>query len=274
MPTYEQTILQIMTRPAPRLSSVIPGIHPELDQLCADMMAHDPETRPRDMAAVRERLLRIFPEIEGGRMPMRSLTNEIGHDATISADASGQVQAQVAAALARAGLSGVGLAAPRTGGTQSALAVAPPGDEEPIDDVAGVPTRSSGALVGVVAVLALVAGIAGVAFVKMHGAAPPPTAGGFGLVQSTVSVPAATAPVAAPVAPPVPAATTALPTTAAAPVVAAPAQTSKPVAATPRAPVAAQPVKAPAAAPAAPAHPAATDTASRPVGGVGESEGF
>ena len=73
MPTYEQTIVQIVTRPAPRLSAAVPDIHPELDRLCADMMAHDPNARPRDMAAVRERLQRIFPELEGAPDTRRSL---------------------------------------------------------------------------------------------------------------------------------------------------------------------------------------------------------
>jgi serine/threonine-protein kinase len=280
MPTYEQTILQIMTRPAPRISATIPEIAPDLDQLCADMMAHDPAQRPADMSIVRERLIRIFPEIEGGRLPMRSLTNEMGYDATLAADASGQVKAQVEAALARAGLSGVGLAVPRpsSAGTQSALAVNSSTDEEPVDDVAGVPKKKSGALVGAVAVVALLAGIGGVAFVKMHsGPAAPPAVAGYGLVQSTVALPAATtAPQAA-----------AEPAAVAAPTATAPA---KPAAAAKPAPApvaAAAPAAAADPAPAAPAKPArpakaASQPADKPekgdnsrmVGGTGESTEF
>jgi hypothetical protein len=263
-----------MTRVAPRISSVVPDVNPELDQLCADMMAHDPNARPRDMSVVRERLVRIFPEIEGGRLPMRSLTNEAGYEATLSADQSGQIKLQVEAALARAGLSGVGLAVPRSAGTQSALAVAPAGEEEePIDDVAGVPKRS-GALVGVVAVLALVAGVGAVAFVKMHGAAPPPAAGGFGLVQSTVAAPAvpvATTPTPAAAPPP---ATPPPPSVAAQPVSAPIAPAPKPVAPSTHA-QSAKPPKAtpPAAAPATPADkPEKEDV--RPVGGTTESKEF
>ena len=68
LPTYEQTIVRIVTTHAPLLSSVVPGVDPLLDQLCADMMAPDPAARPASMAAVRARLLQIYPDIELGRL--------------------------------------------------------------------------------------------------------------------------------------------------------------------------------------------------------------
>ncbi len=225
MPTYEQTILQIMTRPAPLISSVVPDVSPALDRLCAEMMAHEPSARPSDMAVVRERLLAIFPEIEGGRLPMRSLTNEAGYDQTLSADASGQVRALAEAALARAGLSGVGLAVSRPVPVQE-QPEAPSADDD-VSSVAGVPAPRRGMLIdsegenagvlsarlriGVVAVLALVTGVGLVALVKAHGSAPPPAAAStYGIVQST-TVAVATTPTppvptpvtASPVAPPV-----------------------------------------------------------------------
>jgi serine/threonine-protein kinase len=276
MPTYEQTILQIMTRPAPRLSSEVRDIHPELDQLCADMMAHDPEARPRDMMVVRERLLRIFPEIEGGRLPMRSLTNEVGYDQTVSADASGQMRAEVGAALARAGLSGVGLAVPRptSAGTQpSAAAVQAPTDEEPIADVAGVPPRRNGMLIAVVGILALATGVGVAALVKGRPAAPPaPT--GYGLVQSTPESPVTAAP-----------ALTQAPTAVAAvvPTVAAPPVVQVPPMPTPPPPKAEKSERghggraAKSAAAPPPASHAATEkepTPARPVGGTDESKEF
>jgi hypothetical protein len=192
MPTYEQTILQIMTRPAPRISSEMPEVDPDLDQLCADMMAHDPEARPRDMHAVRERLVRIFPELDGGRLPMRSLTGEPGYDQTLSADTTGQLKAQAGAALARAALSGVRPApGPAPGiAIQSAVALASASahsGEESVD-VAGVPARRRGMAIGVVAVLALAAGVAVVALVKGRAEVlPPPAVGGYGIVQSTIA---------------------------------------------------------------------------------------
>ncbi|MGO9707717.1 MAG: protein kinase domain-containing protein, partial [Polyangiaceae bacterium] len=289
MPTYEQTILQIMTRPPPRLITEIPDIHPELDRLCADMMAHDPNARPRDMAQVRERLLRIFPEIEGGRMPMRSLTNEAGFDATVAADAAGPVRAQLDAALVRAGLSGVGLAAPRPAQPATAPSfLAQTVTDEPIDDVAGVPQqgKKSGLLIAVVAILALVTGIGVVAIAKMHGAAPAqPPAGSFGLVQSTtVSAPVATATAMAPVAPaPTAVALQPLATSPAA-AQTKPAPPSAHAEHSAKQPAPAKGAVAAAPAPAAPAEkPQAAPAekpqkdqpaAARPVGGVGESESF
>jgi serine/threonine protein kinase len=71
--TYEQTILQLITTPAPRLSSVVPGIPPALDQLVADMMEHDPARRVQDMHTVRARLEGIYPELQGSAVKLKSL---------------------------------------------------------------------------------------------------------------------------------------------------------------------------------------------------------
>ena len=53
---YEQKILHIVMHARPRLRDVMPGVDPALDALVAAMLAHDPNARPRDMHAVRERL--------------------------------------------------------------------------------------------------------------------------------------------------------------------------------------------------------------------------
>jgi len=71
--TYEQTILQLITTPAPRLSTVVPDIPPALDQLIADMMEHDPARRVQDMHTVRERLAAIYPELQGSSVKLKSL---------------------------------------------------------------------------------------------------------------------------------------------------------------------------------------------------------
>jgi len=71
--TYEQTILQLITTPAPRLSTVVPDIPPALDQLIADMMEHDPARRVQDMHTVRERLAAIYPELHGSSVKLKSL---------------------------------------------------------------------------------------------------------------------------------------------------------------------------------------------------------
>jgi len=159
MPTYEQTILQIMTRPAPRISSVVHDVHPDLDQLCADMMAHDANARPRDM--------------------------------------SGQARAQVDAVLARSGLSGVGAAVarpPATPASSPTLAKRLLEGEDAIDDVDGVPKKGNGLLIGVMIGFILLGVGGGIFFMKMRAAPAPAGNAGYALVQSTAAVPPATAP--------------------------------------------------------------------------------
>jgi serine/threonine-protein kinase len=72
-PTYEQTILQIVSTPAPRLSSLAQDVPEALDDLVAEMLEHDVALRVPDMATVRERLLSIYPQIRGARMKLKSL---------------------------------------------------------------------------------------------------------------------------------------------------------------------------------------------------------
>jgi serine/threonine protein kinase len=71
--TYEQTILQLITTPAARLSSVVPGIPHALDDLVAGMLEHDLDRRVADMRTVRDRLSAIYPELHGSSVKLRSL---------------------------------------------------------------------------------------------------------------------------------------------------------------------------------------------------------
>jgi serine/threonine-protein kinase len=71
--TYEQTILQLISTPAPRLSSVVPAIPPALDDLVAGMLEHDIDRRVQDMRVVRDRLSAIYPELHGSSVKLRSL---------------------------------------------------------------------------------------------------------------------------------------------------------------------------------------------------------
>jgi serine/threonine-protein kinase len=71
--TYEQTILQLISTPAPRLSTVVPDIPPALDDLIAGMLEHDLDKRVPDMHQVRDRLSAIFPELHGSSVKLRSL---------------------------------------------------------------------------------------------------------------------------------------------------------------------------------------------------------
>jgi tRNA A-37 threonylcarbamoyl transferase component Bud32 len=300
MPTYEQTILQIMMRPAPRLRDLVPTIDPALDALCAEMMAMDPAARPQDMGAVRERLIRIFPEIETSRAPMRSITAEMGLEVTaFDAGMTGdRVQALVEEArrATAAGPAGTGVRRP---GTHSAVALdSHPDTEEAAPQVAGLPRRarktpwvlaaSAVALIGVVAVVGLTRG-------DRHADAP--AAAGAGLVQSTAApiapLPASPASPASSVSSAAPAAQVSAAVVATPPATTTPARTTTP--STP--PGAAHPARAaasharasartpeitagpvaPSAAPAAsPPPPRAAEEvpAARPVGGTGVANEF
>ena len=72
-PTYEQTILQIVSTDAPRLRSVAPHVPPALDDLVADMLARDVERRVPNMRVVRERMDAVFPELRGSSVRLKSL---------------------------------------------------------------------------------------------------------------------------------------------------------------------------------------------------------
>jgi len=56
---YEQKILHLVTKPRPRVRASIPDIDPALDELVAELLASDPDDRPPNMTAVRERLARL-----------------------------------------------------------------------------------------------------------------------------------------------------------------------------------------------------------------------
>lgn len=56
---YEKKILHIVTQPRPRLRDVLPGVDPALDQLVAEMLSSNPDQRPKDMRAVRDRFARL-----------------------------------------------------------------------------------------------------------------------------------------------------------------------------------------------------------------------
>ncbi|MDP9002054.1 MAG: protein kinase [Myxococcota bacterium] len=152
MPTYEQTILQIMTRPPERLSQFVPSVHQGLDQLCADMMAHDPLRRPQDMKTVRKRLARILPELGDVPLPV------IGGDS---------------------------MPAPPL--THTAVAVDSTASES-LRAIAGLPQKRSGAVyVGIAAIAAvgLVAGSLAVARIVRPISAISNAKSGYGLVQQT-----------------------------------------------------------------------------------------
>jgi serine/threonine-protein kinase len=72
-PTYEQTILQILSTEPMRLIEIVPDVPSALDELVAQMLERDVEKRVRDMREVRERLEAIYPEIRGSSLKLKSV---------------------------------------------------------------------------------------------------------------------------------------------------------------------------------------------------------
>ncbi len=72
-PTYEQTILQLVSTPAPRLSTLWPDAPPALDDLIADMLERDVSRRVPDMRTVRERIVAIHPRLREAGAKLKSL---------------------------------------------------------------------------------------------------------------------------------------------------------------------------------------------------------
>ncbi|MFO0658456.1 MAG: serine/threonine-protein kinase [Polyangiaceae bacterium] len=75
--SYEMTIVEVITKRAPRVSEKFPGVHPDIDQLVADMMEPEPVDRIADMATVRSRIIEIYPEIADIRLPMGALSGDL-----------------------------------------------------------------------------------------------------------------------------------------------------------------------------------------------------
>jgi eukaryotic-like serine/threonine-protein kinase len=63
LPTYEQMIIHLITKPNARAADAVPGLPPALDGLVSQMLAKEPEGRPQTMSVVLDRLLEIFPAL-------------------------------------------------------------------------------------------------------------------------------------------------------------------------------------------------------------------
>jgi serine/threonine-protein kinase len=186
--TYEQTILRIVTRPAPRISEKMPNVDPKLDQLVADMMAADPGARPPDMRAVRARLAAVFQSSDGSSGAIDSAPDVVA--------AAGSITQTGERVVVRSSSGGSAMAP-----TQTAVAI---DRSDAADDlvIAGLPKLpGSKALYAGAAAVAVLLAIVGIAASRSSSAGSP---AGYGLVQP--------APLQASVAPPA-AATEGLPTT-------------------------------------------------------------
>jgi serine/threonine-protein kinase len=265
MPTYEQTILQILTKPVPRAIATASHIPLGLDQLIADMMVADAEKRLGKMREVRERILVIYPGLDKARLVLASPASAGGASAlrVSGRPASGAVLGlmtspqQVLGAPAVRGQTNVAV-------TYDASPATVLGSLSP----AGVPKKAKVPWIAIGGAVA-VAGVAGAALLFRSGAAQaPPATAAAGLVMS--AMPAKTvapAPVEAPAEvalPAAPAASAAEPPAAAKPVAPSPPAAKAPAALA----GAARPGKGPAPARERPAKP------NGQVGGVGIASEF
>ncbi len=228
MPTYEQTILQIMMKQAPRLQSVVPGVLPSIDLLCSEMLQHDPAARPQDMTQVRDRLLRILVELGAPASSGTDVTAGAANDAPRAWQ--GSISGADDAASTTAADAAARLSLP---GTESAV------DAEPRDDVPSIAglRRNRPGLLAAAGLFCVGAAIAGAVMVVRAPKTGPTTvsSAGFAAIQAARS--AAPAPGGAATSPP---ASGAGAVTSAAPA----ATTSAPVASIPSAPAAASGVTA------------------------------
>ncbi len=222
LPTYEQTIVRIVTTAAPRLSSRVPEVDPRLDRLCAEMMARDPDARPADMGAVRARLLAIFPEIERARLEINF------RDDDVQLDAVPPSSHLVPAVVSR---SGSAIAARPSLPPPVSFPSIPVLHDAPIAD-ADPPPRRRGApyyvAMGVVALSTIVCVLALFQAHRRHEATA--SLPSFGLVESTVvaAPPAVSAPTPAALEPPPAAATASAAPSSTAPAPEPEANTSRP----------------------------------------------
>ena len=153
LPTYEQMIIQLVTKPTPHIRELVPEVPAALDALCAEMMHREPAMRPASMTVVIERLLSIIPDA-GAPVYLESVEGE-GRMSRV---------ARSRGTPARPRLSSVGSPT-----TPSADAVA----LDSLDEVAGVPRRSNGARYAAFAVLGIVAILgAGAVYMKLGRPAP------------------------------------------------------------------------------------------------------
>ena len=210
MPTYEQTILQILTKPVPRAIASAPHIPPALDELIADMMKADPAQRIGTMREVRDRILGFYPGLEKARLLLMAPAAATGA-ATPALRVSGRPAS--GALPGTTPLRIVGVPPNLQAQTNVAVTYDAGGPSTLLGSLspAGVPKKAKVPIVAIGAALGLVA-IVAVAFALRSGTKPADSASGAGLVTSIVATspppliaqPAPTAEPAAMAAPPAP----------------------------------------------------------------------
>jgi eukaryotic-like serine/threonine-protein kinase len=245
MPSYEQTILQILTTPAPRCSSKVPGMPPFVDQLIADMMAFHAAQRIGTMREVRERIMTAYPGLDRARLLLAPSAQPAmsGMELRLSTrPASGPGMVGTAPgvvfgtppAVAAGTAPGIARGA-STGRTNVGVTLDSPPGAPGVESLTpqGVPKRGSVVAAVVLTALLATAAVAGViAWLRSHSQTAPPAQAAVGLVTSVMQI---GPPPPAPPPPPPPATASAEPAPAQArqtPVAsAAPAESAKPAAA-------------------------------------------
>jgi serine/threonine protein kinase len=186
MPTYEQTILQILTKPVPRISASILTISPQIDQLVADMMSFQPEQRVGRMREVRERILAAYPGIDRARMlhvPAGGQATSPGAGLRLSTRPASSAEGNIQIITGPGRVAGAGAAAAQA---QTNVAVTyDPRSGLPSDESLrprGVPQTSRTPLVVAGAVVGLLAVVGAIALLRSGGKTPAAAPAAVGLV--------------------------------------------------------------------------------------------
>jgi serine/threonine-protein kinase len=216
MPSYEQTILQILTTPAPRCSAKMPLVPPFVDQLIADMMAFHAEQRIGTMREVRDRILYAYPGLDRARLlisPSAQQTSP-GHGLKLStrpASAPGMYGTPPGVGIGTA--PGVGFGAPPGGGfgtppavgagtapgagraistgrTNVGVTLDAQGRAIAVESISpqGVPRRGLVGAIVAASVLGIAIVVGAIALLRYTSKEAPPAQGTIGLVTSVMQV--------------------------------------------------------------------------------------
>jgi hypothetical protein len=185
MPTYEQTILQILTKPVPRAKASAAHIPDALDQLIADMMVADPAQRIARMRDVRDRIMTFYPGLEKARLLLLP-ASEVDPGTSALRVSGRPASGQMGGALTPPRLVGAG--ATQRGQTNVAVTYDASGASTMLGSLspAGVPKKKTtttwATTLGVLAIVAIVGAVA----LMRSGGKPAAPSGAVGLVMSAV----------------------------------------------------------------------------------------
>jgi serine/threonine-protein kinase len=180
LPTYEQTIIQIVTRPTPPLHSVAPWVDARLAAIVDAALKHDPDERTSDAATLVRQLTGLYD--------WRSATaSASGH--AVAEDALAQTLPLQGPVTTGAGVALASTPTPPARANSGTILLPAPEGKLVDDEVAGLPRRSPWVPI-VIAILLTGAAAGGtVAYLRTHTSPAQPT----GIVASTPTEPTASA---------------------------------------------------------------------------------